>query len=109
MLGWVLLQIHNHHILSTFFSGIRSSLLNGTFTADAEKFARFYESELPEKTGKGPRVRGYQFKSDGPGEARMNEAAWGNLAGNDQIDGTIPDEDADDLEGNGLAEKANHV
>jgi queuine tRNA-ribosyltransferase len=108
MLGWVLLQIHNHHILSTFFSDIRSSLQNGTFASDAEKFAKVYESQLPEKTGKGPRVRGYQFKSDGPGEGKKNEAAWGNLGGDDQIDGAlIPDDNANGLEGKGFAEKAN--
>jgi queuine tRNA-ribosyltransferase subunit QTRTD1 len=108
MLGWVLLQIHNHHILSSFFSNIRSSLQNGTFDSDAEEFARSYESELPEKSGKGPRVRGYQFKSEGPGEEKKNKAAWGNLGGDDQIDGALfPDEDAQGLQENGFAEKAN--
>ena len=110
MLGWVLLQIHNHQILSSFFSNIRSSLLSGTFTSEAEEFARIYESELPEKSGKGPRVRGYQFRSEGPGEGKRNKAAWGNLGSGDQVDGgLLPDEDADAdaLQEKGFAEKAN--
>jgi len=84
MLGWVLLQIHNHHILSEFFTSIRESIKIGTFEADCEEFAKVYESELPEKSGQGPRVRGYHFKSEGPGEPRKNKAAWGNLGSDDQ-------------------------
>jgi queuine tRNA-ribosyltransferase subunit QTRTD1 len=83
MLGWVLLQIHNHHILSSFFEAIRASIKAETFEADCEEFARVYESELPEKSGQGPRVRGYHFKSEGPGEGKKNKAAWGNLGGDD--------------------------
>lgn len=108
MLGWLLLQIHNHHILNSFFSCIRSSLQSGKFASDTEVFARAYESELPDKSGKGPRVRGYQFKSEGPNEARKNKAAWGNLGGDDQIDGgLVPDEGAEELQEMGFAEKAN--
>jgi queuine tRNA-ribosyltransferase len=55
MLGWVLLQIHNHHMIDQFFANIRSSIAAGTFEADVEKFSRCYDSELPEKTGQGPR------------------------------------------------------
>ena len=106
MLGWVLLQIHNHHIVGSFFSCIRSSLQNDTFSLDAEEFASLYESELPEKSGKGPRARGYQFKSEGPGEAKKNKAAWGNLGSDGRIDGgLVPDEDAEGLEEKGFAEK----
>jgi queuine tRNA-ribosyltransferase subunit QTRTD1 len=79
MTGWVLLQIHNHHILSEFFTSIRASIRNGTFEADCAEFERMYEPELPEKSGQGPRVRGYHFKSEGPGEAKKNRAAWGDL------------------------------
>lgn len=64
MLGWVLIQIHNHAILSSFFAGIRASIESGAFESDVDKFERFYESALPEKTGQGPRVRGYQFRSE---------------------------------------------
>lgn len=55
MLGWVLLQIHNHHVMDQFFASIRSSITAGTFEADVENFSRCYEPELPEKTGQGPR------------------------------------------------------
>ncbi|KAF9691289.1 hypothetical protein EKO04_010588 [Ascochyta lentis] len=64
MLGWVLIQIHNHAVLSFFFTGVRKSIDADTFDADVTAFERFYESALPEKTGQGPRVRGYQFKAE---------------------------------------------
>jgi queuine tRNA-ribosyltransferase subunit QTRTD1 len=64
MLGWVLIQIHNHAILSAFFGGVRASIEAGTFDADVAAFEAYYEPALPEKTGQGPRVRGYQFKSE---------------------------------------------
>lgn len=105
MLGWVLLQIHNHHISSEFFGAVRDSIKRGTFDVDSENFARVYESELPEKSGQGPRVRGYHFKSEGPGEAKKNKAAWGNLGSDDQVDGgLIPDEVSTALQEKGFAE-----
>jgi len=64
MLGWVLIQIHNHAVLDAFFAGVRTSIETGTFEEDVTAFEAFYEPQLPEKTGQGPRVRGYQFKSD---------------------------------------------
>ncbi|KAH9882466.1 hypothetical protein J1614_000702 [Plenodomus biglobosus] len=64
MLGWVLIQLHNHAILTTFFAGVRASIAAGTFEADVTAFEAYYESALPAKTGQGPRVRGYQFKSE---------------------------------------------
>ncbi|EUC30872.1 hypothetical protein COCCADRAFT_102737 [Bipolaris zeicola 26-R-13] len=64
MLGWVLIQMHNHAILSAFFAGVRASIEAGTFDADVAAFEAYYEPVLPEKTGQGPRVRGYQFKSE---------------------------------------------
>jgi queuine tRNA-ribosyltransferase len=64
MLGWVLIQLHNHAILSAFFAGIRTSVEAGTFDTDAAAFEAYYEPVLPEKTGQGPRIRGYQFKSE---------------------------------------------
>lgn len=108
MTGWVLLQIHNHHILSEFFEAIRESIKNGTFAADCETFTKAYESELPTKSGQGPRVRGYQFKSDGPGEQKRNKAPWGNLGGDDPDDtpGLTPIEGAQELVDKGFAETA---
>lgn len=106
MLGWILLQVHNHHILSEFFSTIRQSIKNGRFESDTGAFERAYESELPEKSGQGPRVRGYHFKSEGPGEAKKNKAAWGNLGGDIQVNETplVPDEGAVELQDKGFAE-----
>ncbi|EHL01952.1 putative Queuine tRNA-ribosyltransferase-like protein [Glarea lozoyensis 74030] len=117
MLGWALLQIHNHAMLSAFFSAIRTSIAAGTFEEDSDVFARVWESEMPEKTGQGPRVRGYHYKSEGPGEGKKNKAAWGNLGvgvdgGEKDADGKVlegglvPTEGAGELEGKGFAEKA---
>lgn len=55
MLGWVLLQIHNHHTIDRLFAGIRASIANGSFEQDVGRFESVYESSLPEKTGQGPR------------------------------------------------------
>lgn len=55
MLGWVLLQIHNHQVLDEFFAGIRNSITNGTYEKDTQRFEKVYERALPEKTGQGPR------------------------------------------------------
>jgi queuine tRNA-ribosyltransferase subunit QTRTD1 len=55
MLAWVLLQIHNLHIMDAFFQGIRRSITNVTFDDDVKAFNTAYEAELPEKTGQGPR------------------------------------------------------
>ncbi|KAF7192613.1 Queuine tRNA-ribosyltransferase accessory subunit 2 [Pseudocercospora fuligena] len=76
MLGWILLQIHNHHIMDLFFASIRDSIANDSFEHDVQAFERKYESRLPAKTGQGPRVRGYQYKSEGPGEAKKNPNAF---------------------------------
>ncbi|RKF57200.1 Queuine tRNA-ribosyltransferase accessory subunit 2 [Erysiphe neolycopersici] len=72
MLGWVLLQIHNHHVFSNFFSLIRKSISQGHFDIEYQIFSNIYSSELPVKTGQGPRSRGYQYKSEGPNEPKMN-------------------------------------
>lgn len=79
MLAWTLLQIHNHHVIQQFFSSIRTSIAKGTFEDDRCIFERRYEASLPEKTGLGPRVRGYHFRNEGPGEGRRNEKSWGGL------------------------------
>lgn len=55
MLGWVLLQIHNHHIVDLFFEGIRRSISEGTFEQQRLCFENAHEPNLPEKTGQGPR------------------------------------------------------
>jgi queuine tRNA-ribosyltransferase subunit QTRTD1 len=55
MLAWTLLQIHNHHVIDNLFSAIRTSISNGTFSQDMETFQRIHESELPAKSGQGPR------------------------------------------------------
>lgn len=55
MLGWVLLQIHNHHMIDLFFASIRQSIADGTFVNDVHRFGTVYERYLPEKTGQGPR------------------------------------------------------
>ncbi len=93
--------------MSTFFSSIRESIEKGTFEEDCKEFEMNYESELPEKSGQGPRVRGYHFKSEGPGEPKKNRAAWGNLGGDDQevSGGLVPDQPAKELEEKGFAEK----
>lgn len=68
MLGWVLIQLHNHAIMDSFFTSIRTSIQNNTFEADAAAFEAYYEPSLPEKTGQGPRVRGYQFQAEDHGK-----------------------------------------
>ncbi|KAG8627770.1 hypothetical protein KVT40_003643 [Elsinoe batatas] len=109
MLGWVLLQIHNHDTMDRFFDGVRSSIEAGTFEEDKLAFEREYEPSLPEKTGQGPRVRGYQFKSEGPGEVKRNPAAYKTLNdAEEKIAETAdsnPISDVKDIEGAGLAEK----
>lgn len=64
MLGWALIQIHNHAVISAFFAGVRASIEDDLFDTHMAAFEVYYESTLPEKTGQGPRVRGYQFKSE---------------------------------------------
>ena len=62
MLAWVLLQVHNHHIMDEFFAGIRDCIANGTFEEQQRRFSEIYESELPIKTGQGPRYVHLYFK-----------------------------------------------
>ena len=84
MLAWTLLQIHNFSILDRLFAAVRESLANGTFDEHVTAFNRAYDSELPKQTGEGPRVRGYQTKSVGGGEAPKNPKAYGRL--DDQLE-----------------------
>lgn len=55
MLAWTLLQIHNHTTIDLFFANTRASIRQGTFEQDTQAFERTYASQLPEKTGDGPR------------------------------------------------------
>lgn len=55
MLAWTLLQIHNHATIDLFFANIRASISQGTYEQDTQTFERTYASNLPEKTGEGPR------------------------------------------------------
>lgn len=55
MLAWVLLQLHNHHTIDAFFASIRQSLSDGTFESDRQIFSKSYATDLPAKTGQGPR------------------------------------------------------
>lgn len=76
MLGWVLLQIHNHHIVSNFFSLIRESISQRHYDIECQIFSDTYSSELPVKTGQGPRLRGYQYKNEGSYEPKTNPNAY---------------------------------
>ena len=107
MLAWVLLQTHNHHVIEQFFQGIRRSIADGTFEQESKRFGRMYESQLPEATGQGPRVRGYQFKTEGRGEAKRNKAPFTKLddAKERLAEAEVPRKsvDAGDLEVQGFA------
>ena len=81
MLGWTLLQIHNHAVMSAFFAGVRAALVEGRFEEVAREFMLVYEPGFPEGVAERPRARGYQFKSEGKGEGRRNKPAWGKLEG----------------------------
>lgn len=74
MLAWTLLQVHNHHSLTSFFAGVRASLAAGTFEDDRRAFQRAYEPEFPAGLGTRPRARGYHFKSEGGDEPRNKPA-----------------------------------
>jgi queuine tRNA-ribosyltransferase subunit QTRTD1 len=62
MLAWVLLQLHNHHVVDEFFAGVRESISSGSFEKDKDAFERYYESKFSEKTNDGPRYV-YMFGS----------------------------------------------
>ncbi|KAK2603714.1 hypothetical protein QQS21_004090 [Conoideocrella luteorostrata] len=80
MLGWNLLQIHNHHVVDKFFEGIRAELHKGldNFEESRKSFLAAYESDLPEGTGQRPRARGYHFKSEA-GQDKINKSTWVDL------------------------------
>ncbi|KAH0002204.1 hypothetical protein KCU80_g23005, partial [Aureobasidium melanogenum] len=101
--------------MDEFFAGIRESIGRGTFDQDIADFERFYEPELPESNGRGPRLRGYQFKSEGPNERKRNSAPFTVYKANpDKIEKVVqkgsvpvpgPDAAAEDVEKVGFAEK----
>lgn len=55
MTAWALLQVHNFHVMDTFFAGVRESIQRGSFEQDVQTFARVYASSMPESGGEGPR------------------------------------------------------
>ncbi|KAH7152443.1 tRNA-guanine(15) transglycosylase-like protein [Dactylonectria estremocensis] len=85
MLGWNLLQIHNHWVLGEFFAGVRKVLAEGTarFEECSRDFSATYEPELPFGTGERPRARGYHFKSIA-GQTKINEPSWQAFETNDK-------------------------
>lgn len=113
MLAWTLLQIHNFHIINQFFDDVRSSIASGTFEEDSKAFRSAYDSEMPQPTGQGPRIRGYQIRSMGPGEQKKNEKAYNKF--DDQtlklaeaesgVAAPTPDQDAEMLEDQDLGQK----
>ncbi|KAL7267426.1 hypothetical protein RUND412_009989 [Rhizina undulata] len=70
MTAWILLQIHNSHAIDRFFTSIRASIEADTFATDKATFTQTYEPQFPQKTGEGPRVRGYMFKSESGAKKR---------------------------------------
>ncbi|KAK0651607.1 tRNA-guanine(15) transglycosylase-like protein [Cercophora newfieldiana] len=80
MLGWTLLQTHNHAVMSSFFASIRATLAEGqpAFNDAVRRFRRIYDPEFPAGTGERPRARGYQFKTE-HGDKKINKPAWGKL------------------------------
>ena len=55
MLGWVLLQLHNHHMMDMFFGGVRQAIRENRFEEAHRTFLETYEADLPAKSGQGPR------------------------------------------------------
>ncbi|KAL8849584.1 MAG: hypothetical protein Q9221_005458 [Calogaya cf. arnoldii] len=108
MLAWVLLQIHNHHVVDNFFANVGQSISHGTFERDCDSFDKAFQRDLPVTTGKGPRLRGYQVKS-GPAKPRRNPLAFRSLEDAQErlAEAPLPSPDADgeDLERQGFAEK----
>lgn len=103
---------HNTAVIDRFFAAIRKSIDQGTFEQDRLLFASTYADDLPKKTGQGPRLRGYQFKSEG-GTGKKNPksfskfGAGGGLGGDKKEtleEAIMPPRDKDLAEG-GFAER----
>lgn len=96
MMAWNLLQIHNHHITSQFFSGIRASIEAGSFEADCAAFENYYQKDLPISVlGVGPRVRGYEMKS-GRSQAKPNPKAFDPKLKSQPL-GTLPNVEGSEI------------
>ncbi|KAJ5176824.1 uncharacterized protein N7482_002701 [Penicillium canariense] len=111
MAAWALLQMHNHHVLDGLLAGVRESIQRGTFDDDVQVFNRAYKPELPDPTGDGPRLRGYQMPAAGPNQPRRMPKVYGRLDevsqkfAESQSSVATPDTDAEGLERHGFAEK----
>lgn len=112
MLAWTLLQVHNLHMIDRFFRQVRESIADGSFEEKSRVFSRAYDAEVPQSTGQGPRIRGYQMKSVGGGEPRKNRKVYGRLDEqamklDEAVSGVATPEaetQAEDLEKRGLGE-----
>lgn len=111
LVAWALLQMHNFHVIDLFFQGVRESIQRGTFEADVEAFNRVYDRTLPERTGAGPRLRGYQYPTANSNQPRRANKVYGRLDEalqkfqDSQSSVATPDTDAEGLERHGFAEK----
>ncbi|KAJ5741756.1 hypothetical protein N7533_011165 [Penicillium manginii] len=109
MAAWALLQMHNYHVMDLFFAGVRDSIQRGTFEEDMRSFTRVYAPELPQRTGEGPRLRGYQLQA---GPHKRGPRVYGRLDdvsqkfAESQSSIATPDTDASGLEHHGFAQKA---
>lgn len=128
MAAWALLQMHNYHVMDVFFAGVRESIQRGTFEEDVLSFNHVYVSELPQRTGEGPRyvdfllilycsfltnseinrLRGYQLQA---GPHKRGPRVYGRLDdvsqkfAESQSSVATPDTDASGLEHHGFAKK----
>ncbi|EPS37689.1 hypothetical protein H072_8577 [Dactylellina haptotyla CBS 200.50] len=103
MTAWVLLQIHNMWVVEKFFADVRKSIELGTWEAEKERFRRRYKRDLPDRTGLGPRLRGYQYKSAG-GDKKLNESAYRSLDAPAPEEADVPEVDGAELQKSGFAQ-----
>ena len=103
MLAWVLLQLHNLSVVDRFFAAVRASLRSGggvgSWERDVRRFEGEYEAEMPVAVGRGPRVRGYQYRNEGMGEERRNEKAFEVYEGGREDEGAGDEVQEADAEG----------
>lgn len=99
-------------MIDRFFAAIRESIIQGTFEQNRLHFADTYVDDLPERTGQGPRLRGYQFKSEG-GSGKKNPKGFSKFGAGGGLNGDkretlkeaiAPPRDKDLMEG-GFAER----
>lgn len=74
---------HNIAVIDRFFATIRESIAQGTFEQNRLHFTNTYVDDLPDKTGQGPRLRGYQFKSEG-GSGKKNPKSFSKFGAGDK-------------------------